>query len=43
MALRAVLYRHRAELYDLPKLYNCRYGNVPQERQAECFVRHGYK
>ena len=41
MALRAVLYRHRTDLFDLPKLYNCRFGNVPLEKTQDCLVRHG--
>jgi len=38
-SLRTVLLRHRAALYDLPRVFNCRHGNVADA--AACLVRHG--
>jgi hypothetical protein len=38
-SLRTVLLRHRAALYDLPRVFNCRHGNVADA--DACVVRHG--
>jgi len=40
-SLRAVLWRRRGELYDLPNIYNCREGNVPEAERDACVVAHG--